>query len=109
MIKKSIFEAELISGMNSRLKLITAEQDVNALPKAVDHINAAIEILDEQNMTDISDQLLKLLVTIIEKHQTNSEKFKSNDLLNADIIEDVDSKHNMLNNNTFEDESDIYS
>ena len=58
MIKKSVFEDELIEGMQKQL---SKEPDKSDLIKAVDYITAAIEIFEDNGMTAKADQLLSVL------------------------------------------------
>lgn len=69
MIKKSVFEEELISGMQKRLAKIDLEENINSLSKAVDYINSAIDIFDQNKMYSKSDKLLSLLLKVAEKIQ----------------------------------------
>lgn len=57
MINKSVFEHELIAGMQTRL----AGQNVDSLSSAVDYLNSAVEILDDIGMFAQADKILKIL------------------------------------------------
>jgi|WetSurMetagenome_2_1015567.scaffolds.fasta_scaffold694597_2 hypothetical protein len=63
MIKKSVFEEELIAGMQREL-VKTANQDVSSLDKAVDYLNSAIEIFENAGMATQANQVLKIISKI---------------------------------------------
>ena len=69
MIKKSVFEDEIIAGMQRKLAENDVEEGMFSLIKAVDYINSAVDILEEQGMQTKADQLLYILLKIAEKHQ----------------------------------------
>ena len=74
MIKKSVFEDDLIAGMQRKLAESEIEEGMNDLPKAVDYINSAIDILEENGMKVIADRLLSVLLRIAQTHQSKPQK-----------------------------------
>jgi hypothetical protein len=64
MIKKSVFEDELIAGMQRELKTHAEKQGMENLVKAADYLHSAMDILDEAGLTAHSDRILKLLAKI---------------------------------------------
>lgn len=69
MIKKSVFEDDLIAGMQRKLAEAEVEDGMNSLPQAVEYINSAIDILEQQGMQTKADKLLNILLKIADKHQ----------------------------------------
>jgi len=74
MIKKSVFEDDLIAGMQRKLAESEVEEGMNDLPKAVDYINSAIDILEENGMKVNADRLLSVLLRIAQTHQSKPQK-----------------------------------
>jgi len=64
MIKKSIFEAELIAGMQRELQSHDKKQGMENLVKAADYLHSAIEIFEEAGMTAQADKVLKILAKL---------------------------------------------
>lgn len=64
MIKKSVFENEIIAGMQRELTSKNIKQGMIDLGTAVDYIHNAIEIFEEAKMTAKADKLLNLLYKI---------------------------------------------
>lgn len=108
MIKKSIFEEELIAGMQKELIKNASNQETDNLGKAVDYLNSAIDIFEEAGMSVQAEQILKIISKIAgesDRHTKGltSDKMVSNlknhgtvfnlsddgqaadDLLNADV------------------------
>jgi hypothetical protein len=61
MIKKSLFEDEIIANMQNELQPFEKKQASQNLVKAVDYLHAAIEILEEKGLTSKADQVLDIL------------------------------------------------
>lgn len=61
MIKKSVFEDELIFGMQRELQSHDKKQGMNNLVKAADHLHSALEILDEVGFSAQADKILAIL------------------------------------------------
>lgn len=74
MIKKSVFEDELIAGMQRKLAEPEVEVGIGSLDKAVDYINSAVDILEEEGMTTKADKLLNILLKIAQKHHAAKPK-----------------------------------
>jgi hypothetical protein len=72
MIKKSVFEDELIAGMQSNL----IGQETHKLSLAVDYLNSAVEILEEAGLTNYADQILDILLKTAIKHQRPADPRK---------------------------------
>lgn len=67
MIKKSVFENDLIAGMQHELQPFEKRAAVNNLVKAADYLHAAVEIFEEAGMTAKADQVLAILEKIANK------------------------------------------
>jgi hypothetical protein len=61
MIKKSVFEDELIAGMKYQLSKQAMAADVDHLDKAVDYLNSAASILDDIGMVKIANKVVLIL------------------------------------------------
>jgi len=66
MIKKSVFENDLIYGMQRELQAYEKKQGMNNLVKAAECLHAAVEIFEEAGMTAKADQVLKILEKIAQ-------------------------------------------
>jgi len=79
MIKKSLFEDELINGMQQELHSYEKKQGMNNLVKAADYLNAAAEIFEEAGMTVKADQVLRLLgkIAIAGAHDSKVRQMPS--------------------------------
>jgi len=66
MIKKSVFEDELVYGMQRELQGFEKNAGMNDLVKAADYLQAAMEIFEETGLTSQADQLLTVLQKIAE-------------------------------------------
>jgi hypothetical protein len=64
MIKKSVFEEELVAGMHRELVKNATSQDPEGVEKAVDYLNSAIDIFEDAGMTTQADQVLRILAKI---------------------------------------------
>lgn len=67
MIKKSIFEQELISGMEKELRKI-ASNEPPKLSKAGEYLHSALEIFEELGLDKSADQILNLMSKIAATH-----------------------------------------
>jgi hypothetical protein len=108
MIKKSVFEEELIKGMQKELIKNATNQATDNLGKAVDCLNSAIEIFEDAGLHVQADHVLKIISKIANESDRHtkgltSDKMVSNlknhgtvfnlsddgqaadDLLNADV------------------------
>jgi len=74
MIKKSIFEDEIISGMQRKLAEAEVEQGMGSVEKAVDYLNSAMSIFEDAGMYSKADQILSILVRIAQSK--GSEKIR---------------------------------
>lgn len=64
MIKKAVFEDDLIAGMQRELQSFEKKQGMENLVKAADHLHSAMEILEEAGLTAQSDAILHILSKI---------------------------------------------
>ena len=69
MIKKSVFEEELIAGMQRELQAHDKKQGMENLVKAADYLHSAMDILEEAGLTAHADQILKILAKIAGDEQ----------------------------------------
>jgi hypothetical protein len=69
MIKKSVFEEELVAGMHRELVKKATSHDTDGVEKAVDYLNSAIDILEDAGMMARADQVLKILTKIAKEHK----------------------------------------
>lgn len=66
MIKKSVFEDEIIYGMQK--KLANPNEDLYSVIDAIDHINSAISILEDEGMYTSANNLIFILEKIAQNH-----------------------------------------
>lgn len=64
MIKRSVFEDDLIAGMQRNLAESELQEGIESLPKAADYINSAIDIFEELGMYSKADAAIKVLEKI---------------------------------------------
>jgi hypothetical protein len=64
MIKKSLFEDEIIAGMEKELVSQARSSNLDDLTKAADYLNSAAEIFDDIGMVSKSDQVLNILAKL---------------------------------------------
>lgn len=113
MIKKSVFENEIISNMQKELLANDKSVAINKLDVAVDYLHSAIDIFESFGMQSQADATLNILLKIAKKHKKvdrhtkglDSKKMLSNlmdhgtefnladdatlsDLLDADVSEE---------------------
>lgn len=67
MIKKSVFENEIIAEMQVALQPIKKKQGMNGLVKAADYLNSAIQIFEDAGLNKKADQVLRVLAKIATK------------------------------------------
>lgn len=79
MIKKSVFEDELIAGMQRELSSQNLKEGMDNLVKAADYVNSAIEILEDVGMTAKADKLLAILTKIATDNQDAKKKLNPTD------------------------------
>lgn len=94
MIKKSVFENELIAGMERQLVLSAEADGINGLEQAVEYIHSAIETFEEAGMTAQADALLQILSKIATKHKPKKKDKATEGLTSEKMIE------NLLNHGT---------
>lgn len=109
MIKKSVFEEELVIGMDRELRSMETGHDVKGLPKAADYLHSAMDLLEETGLTTQAEEVFQILSKIATKHNGHTKGLTSermienlkhhgtvfnladdnsiNDLLNAEIGE----------------------
>jgi hypothetical protein len=69
MIKKSVFEDELIAGMQRELQPFEKKAATTDLVKAADYLHSALEIFEEAGMTAKADQVLRILAKIAHESE----------------------------------------
>lgn len=75
-MSKSLFEDELMSGMESQLRKQAAADKPAALSKAAECLHAALEIFEEHGMTARADQVLKLLQKLAQTNDARTDVMK---------------------------------
>lgn len=65
MIKKSVFEDEIVANMQQELRPLVKQASLD-LVKAADYLNSAAEIFEEAGLTAQSDQIINILYKIAE-------------------------------------------
>lgn len=68
MIKKSVFEDEIITGMHQQLIKQSKGIEVNNLSQAVDYLNSAAQIFEDLGMVKNADYVLLILSKLGEGH-----------------------------------------
>lgn len=76
MIKKSVFEDELIAGMQRELTANEQSAAVNNLDKAVECLHSAVEVFEEAGMKTQADAVLNILLKIAQRHGKKPKKDK---------------------------------
>lgn len=74
MIKKSVFENELIAGMQYELRAHDKKQGINNLVKAAEYLHSAMEMLEEIGYTKNADQILQILTKVATDTNLNKHK-----------------------------------
>lgn len=69
MIKKSVFEDELIAGMQKELVADEKSAAINNLDKAVEYLHTAAEVFEEAGMKAQADAVLNILLKFAIKHR----------------------------------------
>lgn len=82
MIKKSLFEDELIVGMQRELQSYDKKQGMENLVKAADYLHSALDILEEAGLTAQADEILKILSKIAEEDDQDARHRKPKNPLN---------------------------
>jgi hypothetical protein len=79
MIKKSVHEAELIYGMQRELRGFEKNAAMDKLPKAVNYLQAALEIFEATGLTIQADKVLSILAKIAGDDQDAKKKKQPSD------------------------------
>lgn len=74
MIKKSVFEDDLIKGMHCELIKQAHNVEVQNLSNAADYLNSAAQILEEIGMIEASDSVIDLLFKLADHKNPPSSK-----------------------------------
>lgn len=77
MIKKSVFEKELIAGMHKELIKNATSHDLDNVEQAVDYLNSAIDIFEDAGMQTQADQVTNILFKIAASDENDVKKSKS--------------------------------
>lgn len=64
MIKKSVFEDELIAGMQIKLAEVQAGQETDNLEEAIEYLNSAAQIFDDHGKIDAANKITNILYKI---------------------------------------------
>lgn len=67
---KSVFESELVAGMQDTLIKQANNQNLDNLEQAVDHLNSAIDIFESEGLTSKADKILNILYKIAKSKKT---------------------------------------
>jgi len=104
MIKKAIFEDELIVGMQRELRPHEEKQAMGNLVQAVEYLQAAAEILEEGGLTAKADQVLRILGKIVlaeseakEKDKSPADKDQDNDDFYKKVMKWIENPHTPVN------------
>lgn len=91
MIKKSVFEDELITGMTQELIKNASSHTTDNLDKAVDYLNSAIDIFEDFGMNIQASKVLKIIEKIAAGENTKVMQMPSmNALIEAGMhVEDI--------------------
>src|ERR1700733_15065387 len=79
MIKQSIFENDLIYGMQRELQSHEKKQGMDNLVKAADYLQAAMEIFEATGLTKQADKILSILSRIAGDEQDVKKKKQPSD------------------------------
>ena len=106
MIKKSVFENDLITGMIHELHAHDQKQGMNNLVKAADYLHSAMDILEEAGLTVKADKLLNILNKIAQDAQaTKAHKDHSTHGLTSDkMVENLKHHGHTLNDSSKADD-----
>lgn len=74
MIKKSVFEDELVAGMQRELISQAESRSTENLVQAVEYLNSAAEIFEDAGMKIKADQILNILAKLSDKTPKHSLK-----------------------------------
>lgn len=77
MIKKSLFEEELIHGMQRELRGYEKKQGMASLVQAAEYLHSAAQIFEEAGLTAKADQILQILSKIAATHDTKVKMMPS--------------------------------
>ena len=104
MIKKSVFEDEIIAGMER--ELTSNVEANNSLDKAVDYVHSAIEVFEDAGMKSQADALLNVLLKLAKnkkvKYPRQFKDHKTKGLTSEKIVanlRDHGTEFNMLDDN----------
>lgn len=68
MIKKSVFEDELIAGMQRELTANEQSAAVNNLDQAVEYLHSAVQVFEDAGMNTQADAILRVLLKVAKGH-----------------------------------------
>lgn len=84
MIKKSVFEDELIFGMRRELQAHDKKQGMSNLVKAAEKLHSAMDLLDEAGFSIQADKILAILNKIAcDEHDAKGHPHKPKDPTNV--------------------------
>lgn len=88
MINKSVFEQDLIAGMQQELRKQAATSDPPNLVEAGECLHAALEILEEAGMQRQADQILNIMQKIAVEHRPSHEMVSLQKLMEHGVTYD---------------------
>ena len=92
MIKKSVFEDELIAGMQRELGAKRIKQGMQDLDKAVDYLQSAVDIFEDAGMKTAANHILGILIKIANEPDNQDAKSKPHKPKNPTRISDSHTK-----------------
>lgn len=105
MIKKSVFEEELIVGMQRELQAHDKKQGMENLVKAADYLHSAMDILEEAGLTVHADQILKILTKIAHDGLKPGDVIEFESLM-KEPAQSKEEKEELVFKNLLEDEDE---
>jgi hypothetical protein len=71
VIKKSVFEEDLIQGMDQELRSIETGRNVDGLVRAADYLHSAMELLEETGLSAQAEEVFQVLAKFAAKHKAH--------------------------------------
>jgi len=112
MIKKTVFEDEIVAGMQQQLNKQASKINTDNLEEAVEYLKSAADIFDDLGLTKNADEIFSILSKIAnvteDKHTKNltSEKMTSNLKEHGtvfNLLDDDKSRKHFLDTVVFDD------
>ncbi len=112
MIKKSVFEQDLILGMQRELQAHDYKQAMSNLPQAGNYLQAAMEILEEMGLSAQANQVLEILSKLADDRYKPGDFIEMKSVLHEPRHHDKKHEHKKDKELTFkslEDKNDAKS